>query len=78
MRYHSHGALSRENDRSRTADLLCIMAKSAELVAKALNRLTDEAFTDVLTDRDRGSLSDPSMSFFAAPLILLTLMTTVN
>ena len=57
-RYHIHDALLRENDRSRTADLLCIMAESADLVAKALNRLTDEAFTDVLTDRDRGSLLD--------------------
>ena len=56
----------RENDRSRTADLLCIMAESADLVAKALNRLTDEAFTDVLTDRDRGSLSDLVHEFFCS------------
>ena len=58
---------------------LCITAESAELVAKALNRLTNEAFTDVLTDRDHGSLPDLVHEFFfAAPLILLTLMTTVN
>ena len=57
-RYHSHGVLSQENDRSRTADLLCIMANSPDLVAKALNRLTDEVFTDVLTEFDCGSLLD--------------------
>ena len=42
------------------------MAESADLVAKALNRLTDEAFTDVLTDRDRGSLSDLVHEFFCS------------
>ena len=47
-----------ENDCSRTADLLCIMAESPDLVAKALNRPTDEVFTDILADRNRGSLSD--------------------
>ena len=57
-RYHSHGALSQENDHSRKADLLCIMAESPDLVAKALNRLNDKVFTDILTDRNRGSLSD--------------------
>ena len=38
--------------------MLCIMAESPGLVAKALNRLTDEVSTDILTDRNRGSLSE--------------------
>ena len=67
-RYHSHGALSREKDRSRMADLLSIMVESPDLAAKALNRLTNEVFTDVLTDRDRGLLSDLVHEFsFSAP-----------
>ena len=40
------------------------MAESLDLVAKTLNRLTDRVFTDALTDRDRGSLSDLVHEFF--------------
>ena len=43
---------------------LQIMAESTNLVAKALNRLTDNVFIDALTDHDRGSLSDLVQEYF--------------
>ena len=64
------------------------MAGSADLVAKALNRLTDKAFTDVLTDRDAAHSWTSSMSFFcSAPdpseaddsgKLAINMMTTMN
>ena len=44
------------------------MAGSADLVAKALNRLNDKAFTDVLTDHDAAHSWTSSMSFFYSAL----------
>jgi len=42
------------------------MAECPDLVATALNRLTDRVFTDALTDRDRSSLSDLVEQFFCS------------
>ena len=43
------------------------MAREAATVASVLNKLTDSAFADLLSDRDKLAMTDFIEDFFCAP-----------